>query len=310
MKELVEIYNKKNSSYKKTFVFRLGNEAGFFSEFNNMVLALIFCLKNNIRFSFFSKHANFALNEGWNDFFLPFCKEDKREFHRTYNFRPFLVNSRKKKYLAKAYKLVYGIDYLTQDLWDSFTTPACREETFCFPELKLKDADLLDAAKQIISLIWRYNPQSKTIIDQFKDSIKLPDDFISIHIRSGDKSIEDKLFNIDEYMTVAAKHSQSKNAFILTDDFTVLEELNKKYNTWNFFTLCYPSERGYYHKDFQKKDKEVKYMQHLKLFANIEICANSKKFIGTYSSNIGMYMGMKCGESFCDCLDSESWIIR
>ena len=35
---------------QKRLVYNLGSEAGFFSEYNNMILAILYCLKHNINF--------------------------------------------------------------------------------------------------------------------------------------------------------------------------------------------------------------------------------------------------------------------
>src|SRR5690606_6780430 len=130
-----------------------------------------------------------------------------------------------------------------------------------------------------------------------------------IHIRAGDKIKEIKTYTIHEYMDAASELSPNKSAFILTDNYSVIEELRKSYKDWNFLTLCDPQERGYNHSEFVKLDKHQRYLQHLKLFASLDICASGKKFIGTYSSNPGMFMCMRIGEENCIGVDYDSWVL-
>ena len=85
----VKDYNKLNNSFKKKLVFRIGESAGFFSEYNNMVLAMHYCLVNRIRFILNSKDANFSIHKGWEDFFKPFCKEYNYSLFQIYNLRFF-----------------------------------------------------------------------------------------------------------------------------------------------------------------------------------------------------------------------------
>ena len=76
-----------NSSLRYRFIYRLGGSTGFFSEYNNMVLAIHYCLINKIQFVLESEDANFSSGEGWREFFLPFCKEIKNKWLHKYNYR-------------------------------------------------------------------------------------------------------------------------------------------------------------------------------------------------------------------------------
>lgn len=87
MADLLSQYTKLNNSFKKKLVFRLGMEAGFFSEYNNMILAMLYCLEHKIKFTLYSKDANFGYNEGWNDYFLPFCEDVYHPVLKKYNHR-------------------------------------------------------------------------------------------------------------------------------------------------------------------------------------------------------------------------------
>ncbi len=304
--ELLKNYTQLNNSFEEKMTFYLGADAGFFSEFNNMVLAILYCLNKEIKFTMYSKKANFALARGWNDFFNPFCDESKFFLHSRYNRRGYQIKNQK-TFPPKVLKLLTGDDYLTQDIWDSFRSKEFSNTRFTIPELELNNSSLLDATKKIISMIWRYNPTSRKLVQDYKNSIELPKNFISIHIRAGDKTLEVNTFNSHQYMEKANELKSSKKAFVLTDNYSVIEDLKKFYSDWEFFTLCSPSERGYVHSEFTKMDTSQKYLQHLKLFASLDICAVSDKFIGTYSSNPGMFMGMRMGEVKCTCIDYDSW---
>ena len=312
-------YYKLNNSFRKKLVFRMGGDAGFFSEYNNMVLAMIYCLKHGIRFELYSDFAPFGLRDGWNDFFVPFGNVNRHRINKDYNTRPYVLDHSnetrirklvKYRYIRAAYKFLFNIDYMTQDLWDYHRDRTFKEERFNFPMLNLHDAPLLEVTQKFIKAFWRYNDQSGPVVTSHIQSVGLPSDgFISLHVRAGDKFVEAKLFDFSEYMKSAMKLSHNRKAFILTDDYTVVEQLKAKYPDWKFYTLCAPTERGYFHHDFIKQDKEFKHQQHLKLFANMDICANSTTFIGTYSSNPGMFMGMRIGEERCHCLDFDRWLL-
>lgn len=80
-------YDSINNSYKKTLVYHLGVDAGFFSEYCNMLYAISYCLLHKIRFTLYSVDANFGKERGWQDYFQPFFYEVSDDFHHTMNYR-------------------------------------------------------------------------------------------------------------------------------------------------------------------------------------------------------------------------------
>ncbi|MDF7810193.1 hypothetical protein [Hymenobacter sp. YC55] len=318
MNEWIDTYRGINNSFKKKLVFRFGVEAGFFSEYNNLIISILYCLKHSIKFELYSRHANFAKSDGWNDFFVPFVAVNNQDINRYFNLRygverveleyP-LQSIIKPRYVGIAYKALYGITYLTQDLWSRQRDPSLASEHFTISALGINQATLVEAARPFINAFWRYNNNAAKIISSIIDTVPLPASYVSIHIRAGDKSSETKTYDYSQYMVLAQQFSLNKKAFILTDDYTVVEFLRSDYSDWEFYTLCDPSERGYHQDDFNKLDKEVKYRHNLRLFAELDIASAAARFIGTYSSNVGMYMGMRIGPERCSCVDFDNWVM-
>ena len=83
-------YNKINEGYNEVCIY-LGIGTGFFSEFNNLILAILYCLVNKIKFKLYLVNAKgFPNNKGFEEFFMPFCKEliydTNAEFGYTLDF--------------------------------------------------------------------------------------------------------------------------------------------------------------------------------------------------------------------------------
>ena len=76
----------------KKIVFNFGVAAGFFSEYNNMILCYLYCLTNNIKFSLFESNKNFSNGFDWSDYFEPFCERTNLKFHKRYNKRTYFGN--------------------------------------------------------------------------------------------------------------------------------------------------------------------------------------------------------------------------
>jgi hypothetical protein len=306
--DLVEQYRVINESFSKKLVFRLGIEAGFFSEYNNMILAMAYCLKHKIQFSLYSKNAWFS-KVGWKEFFEIFCREETSEIHSTINTRLLEPSGRiwlKPKTIL--YKRFSGINYLTYDLWFKFHNRELEQETFYIDEIGI-NGDLRSTCGVLTDITWRYNLDTHKAVEQLIKSVKLPDEYLGFHIRCGDKLQETSLYPVRCYFEQIASRSVCRNAFISTDDYRIYETIRKEYPEWTIYTLCQKDEQGYYQKEFMKKDPSEIREQYLRLFASTDILLKSKLLIGTFTSNVGMYLGMRMEPEKCLGVDNTTWRI-
>ena len=85
----IDEYRRINKSFKRVLIFKIGLNSGFFSEYNNMILAMLYCLENRIQFKLSSNGANFNTQFGWNGYFDSFCDSvvDNRLHYRTLDWR-------------------------------------------------------------------------------------------------------------------------------------------------------------------------------------------------------------------------------
>lgn len=309
---LLSKYEQENKTFSPRFVYHIGAESGFFSEYNNMILAMVYCFQHKMKFSIYSKDANFKYDKGWDDYFIPFCDEYGGFLHSLFNRR---TNDRFKNNTLK--KLDIALTYLfrksnlriltTYDLWDYIRSQKI-SAPYRFSSIGLI-GDLRYICQQFINMTWNYNEESKSTIRQLIDGIDLPADYIGFHIRGGDKFTEAKIQEINVYIRKAESLSNLKEAFVLTDDYTIIESLRKNYPMWTFYTLCQPDERGYYHNQFKKESPTVKKSRYLKLFASMDLLSNSSLFVGTFSSNPGMYLGMRMNPEKTYSIDIPDWQI-
>ncbi|MCL1934361.1 MAG: hypothetical protein FWF53_11190 [Candidatus Azobacteroides sp.] len=307
MDSLVRCYTELNNSFrKKKLIFRLGVFAGFFSEYNNMILAMLYCLKHKIRFVLYSRDAIFCYEQGWRDYFLPFCNEDFFPYQR-HNPR-VAVPSKKYDPRVILHHVLRPNTFLTFELWNSFHNRAMETQHFYIPELGI-DGGLQEACQILIDLTWRYNVNIKSAIDECISTLHLPEKYIGFHIRSGDKIQEADLWNISSYIEKAQKHSDLRTAFILTDDYQIIETFQNQFKDWRIYTLCGKEERGYYHQNFLKNNRDIIKEACIRLFASMDILSRAELFVGTFSSNIGMFLGMRMDPTKVYGVDLEKWQI-
>lgn len=303
-------YNTLNNSFKKKFIYRLGSQVGFFSEFNSLVLAMLYCVQNDLQFILSSKAGNFAYKQGWTDYFKPFCKETNSNFHIKHNVRPFYASFPRRKHLINVYKILSN-SYLLQDLWPKFHNAKFAENQFNIDKLHI-NGSFLTAAKKIIEEIWVFQPHIQDTINTTIRNLKLSDHYYSFHIRGGDKVTEARIYSIQSYIdaltTVVGSDKLKKcTIYVATDDFNNITNLKNAYPHLNIISLCRPSTRGHNQAEFNSQTNEKKFNLMMDLLTEIEILSKSTEFVGTSSSNIGMFMGMRRGNSVCHYVDSKKW---
>lgn len=291
-------YNKINESYNEVCIY-LGIGTGFFSEFNNLILAILYCLVNKIKFKLYLVNAKgFPSNKGFEEFFMPFCKEliydADTEFNNIFNFPKNEV-----EVLLPAMKEKYGINYFVY--FNSYMFNKMRNNDFRDSHFKIKelgiDGDFRHAFGIIAKNIFRFNNETKKEIYKLIESLKLPKKYIGFHIRAGDKITEAELIKPEKYIESLKKHSDIKDIFISTDDYSIVEKLKNQYgNKYNIYTLTNKKELGYNQYDFEMSNKNEKYNHLIEFFASIEILLNSELCFGSYTSNPSIFLGAVLGK--------------
>ena len=217
IENLKKSYRIINKQYKKVLIYHLDNSAGFFSEYNCMVFAMLYCLVNKIQFKIYSKDACFAYEKGWSDFFEPFCEEELDNIHHWINMRGLstwldvfktrkrsLVIWRLKKglenLLGSMWKVLHPNILLTQDVWQQIFELKKDNNIFHFKELGI-DGEYAYCCNAIIKMTWNYNRDILDIINQSMKKINLVEPYIGCHIRGGDKIIEADLKGPEMYIT-------------------------------------------------------------------------------------------------------------
>jgi hypothetical protein len=301
-------YGKLNNSFKKTYIFTFGSEGGFYSEFNNMIFAMIYCLKYQYRFILYTGNSKFNINKGWTDFFEPFCEEITSSwFHKKFNKRETEPKIKfKYRPIWSAYRLFNGNTALTYELFPKFYSRDFEQEQFDFAELELK-GNLRDVSREFVKMIYRFNSDTQTNVKRIISNIKLPASYASLNIRRGDKDTEFTFVPVTAYVDKAREQTDLKDFFILTDDYTVIEYLQKDYPDLNFYTLVKKEERGYVHADFMKESSQKRQLDLIKLFASLEVMAGSAVAVGTYTTNPGLFLGMYMPEDKFISVQKISW---
>ena len=303
--DLIKRYQQLNENYHRKLIHHFGTGNGFYSELNSLLFSTLFCLQNKLRLELYSKDATFTFGNGWTEYFEPFCPEFQNDYIGKRISRDY-INNRRDKHICYLYKIFTRNDILNDIYW--FCRSGWFEHShFCIPELGI-DGDIRQAMKVIIPIVYRFNDKYTAIIDKFIDDLNLPDEYISLHVRAGDKVTERKLITPQDYLKKAKQHSDCHNIFVATDDYRIFEQLRDNNPGYTFYTSTSPKEKGYDQDKFVQSSKE--YIQHnlIEMFASIKVFLQSSLFVGTYSSNPGMFVGMQLDDRMIG-MDFDKWLI-
>ncbi|WP_432633613.1 hypothetical protein [Brachyspira sp.] len=305
-------YNKINESYNEVCIY-LGIGTGFFSEFNNLILAILYCLVNKIKFKLYLVNAKgFPANNGFEEFFMPFCKEllynADTEFNNIFNFSKNDI-----EVLLPAMKEKYGINYFVYFNSDIFW--GIRDNNFFNFHFNIKelgiDGDIRHAFGIIAKNLFRFNEKTQKEINELIESLNLPKKYIGFHIRAGDKITEAELIEPEKYIKNLNKYTDIKDIFISTDDYSIIKKLQNKYgDKYNIYTLTNKKELGYNQGNFELSNKNDKYNHLIEFFASIDILLNSELCFGSYTSNPSIFLGAVLGKSKFIEINSLDFRIR
>lgn len=327
--ELLNRYQKLNSSFKPVLVYHAGIDAGFFSEFNDLVFMILYCLEHKIQFKLYSDDANFGVDRGWQDYFEPFCEEVHDKFHRVFNRHPHyvtwkrIVNAGSFKagislfrwvlksdlyiFLAKIVRIFNGkssFNYYTHDLHERISI---KNRRYYVPELNI-DGDYMQAYNVIFDLVYKFKPDVEEEIASLTSELPLPEKYVACQIRGGDKFIEYDLLSFDLYLKRIKEVTDLKDVFVLTDDYEIINKLRSKAPEYNWFSFCQTDERGYYNSAFSKFDPTLKRKRIIRFFASMRLLERSSLIVGTVTSTPCLVLGIRrLGDVYWVDFDKEEF---
>jgi hypothetical protein len=143
---------------------------------------------------------------------------------------------------------------------------------------------------EVFDLFWILKPE---IIQQILlETKKYEDTDVCINIRRGDKiTLEPHALqgSIREYGDAVNNLANIETIFHTSDDYQTFLEFKKEYPDWNLKTFCTPKDIGYFLKDLNESNVPESIVNHvLKFLKELEIMKNSKWFIGTKTTNVGL----------------------
>ena len=281
--QLKRAYQEENESYDETVIFHVGVEAGFYSEVGSMMECMCFCHMHHKRFVLYADDANFTSGKGWNVFFDIFCEMDHNSLNHKYNLR-YPTDSKFVLWNQKRLLKKSKADYLTSDFFAEFISREFKKQHIEWPLFNMQGTVYPEMAK-LMKLALRYRTDVYEEILDLMKSVQLPEHYMSIQMRGGDKIEErTKLYGaLDCIQRIEKSGITVKNLFVFTDDYRNIETLRES-TDWNIYTLARNDETGYNNGEFNARKWKEKRKDLIKMFAMVEICINSDMHFGNEHS--------------------------
>ena len=297
----IKIYNNVNNSFKKKMIFHVGTGAGFYSEINGMLSAMLYCYVHKIKFILYADDATFTGGNGWDELFIPFCPQNHDKLNHKYNARTRYGKETDLSYCAKRMllKIRNGVNYLTDDIFEK--TCFRKEAIYAqWHELGI-DGEIGGECIKLRSVALNYNKKTFMEIKKKIQELDLPAHYCSVQFRGGDKNLE--FTNSMDVNLVIDRMKQIKtnidNIFIFTDDYSYVTEIKEKCPEWNVYTLTKENEHGYNNAHFNKIDWRFKRKEIIKLLAMTEICIHSDLHFGCEVACVNDYIkNIKSSEKY------------
>ena len=292
---------------------------GLYSELVNLALAKVYADKYNYRLLVNSRNWNSKIDNGLSDWFIPYFEET----HSILTYQEKIYNN-EKPWIGKIYynpSAFWG--YWRERLYNKifkFFNPTALLSKESFQRMhsgdflsQYSEGELLNAVSNSFKKFYKYNALTQNNISEKKQYINIPDNYISVHIRRGDKIVTGEMedINLNIYVDAIRKYSYiSNNIYIATDDVTVISYISKKLSDIDI-KIYYNKEnklKGFDEKTYNLKSDFVRRDEVLNMLFDMDMMINSSFFIGTFSSNVGCVVAMYLGLDKCHSID-VSWKI-
>ena len=305
---------------KSTIIYSLSTR-GLYSELFNLCLANVYAQHKHLSLILNTWLWNSRIKKGWEDYFKPTLDCSNNPFpaqDKVYtNEKPWIgkIYYKPKEFFSFYYRLTLNNFYrilhpnhlLTKDIFMDM-----RSQAFIYDVL---GKDAFSQMAMSFQQMYQLNHDTKKHITKRMEDLKLPSNYIGVHIRRGDKitSEEMKEIHLDNYVnTIVAHKTISTNVYIATDDVSIINDLMPKLSGlgFNLYYNTFNQSQGFNEASYNQASRQVKREETLNVLLDMEVLIHAKFFIGTYTSNLSRVVPFFLGLDHCISLDNDWNIIN
>ena len=283
-------FERRNRSRKRMFVLHLGDR-GFYAETTTVYRAMAYALANQLELVLDCAEFSYSVEKGWNDYFLPICREYEAAMERHVDFHA-------------RYPLGSDAPGSPRDL----LRYAEQVRYFQIEALELGYLTLRgfgNILRTLAAAAFRLSPAAAAAVSERVEPLALPAHYAAVHARRGDKvGDEDHYYPTELYLDRVPELERSEALFVMSDDYGFVEEveasLRRRGLGTRVHTLCPPERRGfdigkvrrgerYFDGGTRAAPRDAAYVfdETVQLLAETLVAAGAASFVSTYGSNVG-----------------------
>ncbi len=264
------------------------------------MLAVLYCAAHGMDFRLSSRYGSNFEDCGWTEYFEPFCEEINSSLLHRFDLRSPLDSSFTKRIAKELQRCVLKVcikpfvipgEKTTVDCWEQLRALRSEESVHFHLVSGSYTLPLREALHRIHNEIWVFNADMLAFIETARFELALPERYAALHIRRGDKDIEAALEDESRYLQRLQEHSDLRDVYVMTDDYAVVDSLKRQYGDYRWYSRS-PKLSGYVNKDFHGLAAGERASLIRNLLCENELMRRAEVFVGTFSSNIGVYQGI------------------
>ncbi len=279
-------YQKLNESFSRSFAFRCGRGVGFCAEIGGLIKCMMRCLHGRIRLcaSHGGRPTGIATARGLTDYFVPLFPEVEIGILNLLN-RPTYPGAGRFRWARQAASRVLhtttGIDLFMMD--DLGPLP----DGFTIPELGI-DLRYWDACAYLSRLLWTYRPEIRDDVFATVSRLGLPDSYVSVHLRRGDKKTESPYASVEAYAAALIRARPGGCVLaVASDDGDAIRRLASCLPAvFEVISCSDPNAKGYVQGDFNSLSATVRFALVKRFLAEFEALRGGEVFVGSATSNV------------------------
>lgn len=142
-------------------------------------------------------------------------------------------------------------------------------------------------AQRVASQCWILSERAANIVAARIAEYRLPEDYIAVHIRRGDKVVERPEPDDQTYMrAIGAVDRPKLNVVLLGDDCRYLERFASAHLRGHSVTIASRSQDGFVESEFNVLPPDIRFQRNCEFLADVEVMRSARFVVGDGHSNV------------------------
>jgi hypothetical protein len=292
-------YQRLNESFETSFAFRFGRGSGFCAEMLGLIKNMMNCLhfRTRLCLSRGGRPTGVGVVTGFADYFEPIFPEVDLGPFNALNMSTVRGSGRLpilRRGVSRLLGTVGGASLYMMDDEGALPVPA----VLAVPELGI-EAEYRDACALLVRLVWVYRPAVRDEVSGIVLDLMLPNSYVSVHVRRGDKNSESPYIAVDRYVAAIDRVRPEGGVVALaSDDADAANELAALLPSRFQVVRCSTSDgRGFRRDEFNRLPPAERFRHVKRFLGELEVLRGGTLFVGSTGSNVTYLIEMmKAGQ--------------